>query len=369
MKVALVQDYLVQYGGAERVLEEFCNIFPSAPIYTLVYDKKATGGAFEGRDVRTSFLQKFPRPKSSYKMFPLLMPMAMESFDFSKYDLVLSSSYAYANGIISRGSTVHATYCHSPMRYARINYKEIAGDSIYPKFIQKLIPFSMPYIRLWDAQSSQRPDYYICNSKFVQNKIKKYYQRDAKIIYPPLNFHKFHISNKPKGYFLLVGRLVPYKRFDIAIKAFNELGLPLKIIGTGPELKKLQKISKSNIEFVGLVSEQELPKYYANAQALIFPQEEDFGITALESMASGRPVIAYNRGGALESIKNEQAGVFFEKQTPQSLAEAVKKFKTLKFDSRKIRAHVAEFDRLEFRRKIVEFLNEKLEEENKLIIA
>ena len=368
MRVALVHDYLIQYGGAERVLEEFCNIFPSAPIFTLVYDKQATGYAFDGRDINTSFLQRFPNPKTSYKLFPLLMPMAVESFDFSKYDLILSSSYAYANGVITRGSATHVSYCHSPMRYAWINYEEVAGDSMYPKFIKKLIPFFMPYIRLWDMQSSQRPDFYICNSKFVENKIKKYYKQGAEVIHPPLNFNKFY-TTKPKDYFLLVGRMVPYKRFDIAVNAFNKLGLPLKIIGTGPEMKKLQKIAKSNIEFVGSVSERDLPKYYATAQALIFPQEEDFGITALESMASGRPVIAYGKGGALESIKEKESGVFFDKQTPESLVEAVKQFQGMSFDSKKIRMNMAKFDRLEFRKKIVNFLNRKFEEENKLIIA
>ncbi|OGZ62105.1 MAG: hypothetical protein A3H51_01500 [Candidatus Spechtbacteria bacterium RIFCSPLOWO2_02_FULL_38_8] len=368
MKVALVQDYLIQYGGAERVLEEFCNIFPSAPIFTLVYDKQATGYAFEGRDINTSFLQRFPKPRTSYKLFPLFMPMAIENFDFSQYDLVLSSSYAYANGIITRGSAVHVSYCHSPMRYARLDYKEVTGDSMYPKFIKKIIPFFMPYIRLWDMQSSQRPDYYVCNSKFVESKIKKYYKQNAEVIHPPLNFNKFYIT-KPKDYFLLTGRMVPYKRFDIAVNAFNDLGLPLKIIGTGPEMKKLQKIAKNNIEFVGLVSEQDLPKYYANAQAFIFPQEEDFGITALESMASGRPVIAYKKGGALESIKENDSGVFFDKQTPEALVEAVKKFQTMEFDSEKIRMSVAKFDKLEFRKKIVDFLNKILEEENKIILA
>lgn len=368
MRVALVHDYLIQYGGAERVLEEFCNIFPSAPIYTLFYDETATGHAFSGRDIRTSFLQHIPRIASSYKLFPLLMPMAIENLDLSQYDLILSSSSSYANGVITKGNGVHFSYCHSPMRYAWLNYKNITGDSMYPKFIEKFIPLFLPYMRLWDKQSSQRPDYYICNSKFVKSKIKKYYNKTSEVVHPPLNYHKFYID-KPKDYFLLVGRMVPYKRFDIAIKAFNKLGLPLKVIGKGPEYKKLKNMAGPNIEFLGLVSEQYLPKYYASAQAFIFPQEEDFGITALESMASGRPVIAYRAGGALESISGENTGIFFDKQTPQSLIRAVGEFQKREFDPKYIRASVAKFDKLQFRQNIVKAINNKLKEENKLIIA
>ena len=368
MRVALVHDYLIQYGGAERVLEEFCSIFPNAPIYTLVYDAELTGYAFEGREIKTSFLQHFPFSAKLYKLFPIFMPVAIENFDFSKYDLIISSSSSYANGLLARGGGMHVSYCHSPMRYARSDYREIAGESMYPRFIRKLIPFFIPYIRLWDNNSSKRPDHYIANSNFVKNKIKKYYKQKSHIIYPPLNFDKFYIT-KPKDYFLLVGRMVPYKRFDLAIMAFNKLGLPLKVIGAGPEEKKLKKIAKNNVEFVGLTSEIDLVKHYANAQALIFPQEEDFGITALESMASGRPVIAYKAGGALESVDEGKTGVFFDKQNVETLIETVKKFQDMRFDPQYIRASVAKFDKLEFRKNIVDFINSKLEEDNKLILA
>jgi len=367
MKVALVHDYLLQYGGAERVLEEFASMFPDAPIYTLAYDASATGYAFEGRDIHTSFLQKIPSPVSFYKFFPLAMPLATEAFDLSDYDIILSSSASFMKGVISPAGSIHICYCHTPMRYAWLDYKKITGDSTFPSLVGKVIPFFMPYLRFWDRTGAQRVDHYICNSHFIGAKIKKYYGRDARVIYPPLNLSKFAIG-EVDDYFLIVGRMVPYKRMDIAIDTFNELGLPLKIVGTGPELKRLKKRAKSNIEFVGLVSEERLAHYYASAQALIFPQEEDFGITALESMASGRPVIAYRSGGVLESASEGTTGIFFDEQTVPALKDALARFQKTSFDPQLIRASVEKFDRTHFRRHIHDFIDEKIKESQKLVL-
>jgi len=298
MRVALVHDYLNQYGGAERVLEALCEMFPDAPIYTLVYDAKLTGFAFEGRRIKTSFLQKVPFVASRHRYFPILMPYAIEQLDLSEYDLVISDSGSYAKGVITKPDTLHVSYCHTPHRYVWDNSHKLIDEFGYPKFIKTFGPVFTTYVRLWDEQAAERVDAFIANSRFVAARIKKYYRKDASVIYPPVNCSKFFISDVG-DYFLMVGRLVPYKKFFLAINAFNKLGLKLKIIGNGPERRNLEKISGPNIEFMGLVSEQYLPEYYAKAKALIFPQEEDFGVVAVEAMASGRPVIAYRAGGAV----------------------------------------------------------------------
>jgi glycosyltransferase involved in cell wall biosynthesis len=357
MRVALVHDYLVQYGGAERVLENFCEIFPNAPIFTIVYDEKLTNGAFRGRKIRTSFLQKVPFTSSHHRAFPLLMPMAIESLDLRGYDLVLSDSASYAKSALTDTGTLHITYCHTPMRYAWDDCHRHMREFEYSRLTRSLMPFGMSYLRLWDRISSDRPDKYIANSRFVAGRIKKYYGRDAEVIYPPVNLDNFHISPDIGDYFLVIGRALPYKRFDIVIKAFNELGLPLKIIGKGPEINNLKKLAKNNIQFLGYLDDKQVSDYYARAKALIFPSEEDFGITPLEAMASGRPVIAYRGGGALETVIEEQTGIFFPEQSPQSVAAAVRSFRAEKFDPETIRKHAEKFDRNIFKaqiRKIVE---------------
>jgi glycosyltransferase involved in cell wall biosynthesis len=356
MKVALVHDYLNQYGGAERVLEAFVQLFPKAPIYTLLYDKEKTGSAFTNKKIRTSFLQKIPFLKSHHRSFLMLMPLAIEQFDFSGFDLVLSDSASYAKGAVIPPDTFHICYCHTPIRYAWDDSHRYIEEFGYPKIVRKFIPFFMNYIRFWDEQAAARVDRYIANSCFVSERIKKYYHQDSETIYPPVKTDLFYISSQPQEYFLMVGRFLPYKRFDLAIEAFNQLGLPLKIIGDGPDKKNLLKKAKSNIEFVGLVSDEKLKDYYANCRAFIFPQEEDFGITAVEAMASGRPVIAYQAGGALEIVKQGETGIFFKEQTAEGLVEAVKKFNPADFNSQFIRREAMKFDLENFKEKIMEVI-------------
>jgi len=356
MRVALVHDYLNQYGGAERVLEAFCQIFPQAPIYTLLYDKEKTGLAFEGRRIYTSFLQKAPLVKSYHRPFLMLMPLAIEQFDLFQYDLVLSDSASYAKGVITRPDSLHICYCHTPIRYAWDDSHKYIEEFGYPSLVKKVIPFFMNYIRLWDEQAALRVDKFIANSNFVAKRIKKYYHRQATVIHPPVKTNLFYLANQTDDYFLMVGRFLPYKRFDLAIEAFNQLGWPLKIIGDGPEKKKLQEKAQPNIEFVGLVPDKKLRDYYAHCRAFIFPQEEDFGITAVEAMAAGRPVIAYQGGGALEIIQPRVTGLFFEEQTKEHLIEALRRFNSSDFNPRVIREKAIKFDQERFKAKIKEFI-------------
>ena len=361
MKIALVHDYLVQYGGAERVLECFCELFPYAPIYTIVHDKKLMHGVLENKNIHTSFLQKFPLARKNHRIFPLLMPLAVEQFDFSKYDIVLSDSASYAKGIITGPETLHICYMHTPMRYAWDDCEKYTEDFGFPKIIKKLIPFAMNYIRLWDKASADRVDKFIANSNFVAKRIKKYYRKNSIVINPPVSVNKFYLSRKRGNYFLMVGRLIAYKRHDIAIQAFNKLGLPLKIIGRGPEMKKLKKMAGPNIEFLERVSDKELPRYYAECRAFIFPQEEDFGIVAIEALASGRSLITYRGGDIPEHIEEGKTGIFFERQTPEDIIKAVKKFQNEDYNPEYIRSKALKFDREIFKSKIKEYIKESMD--------
>lgn len=360
MKIALVHDYLVQYGGAERVLECFCDIFPHAPIYTLIYDKKAMHGVFDGKDIRTSYLQKIPFAKKQHRLFPPLMLSAIEQFDFSKYDVVLSDSASFAKGIITGPETLHICYMHTPMRYAWDDCQKYTADFGFPGLIKKIVPYFMNYIRLWDKLSAERVDKFIANSNFVAKRIKKYYRKESEIINPPVSVKDFNVKEKQRDYFLMVGRLIAYKRHDIAIQAFNKLGLPLKIIGRGPEMKKLKKIAKPNIEFLGRVGDEELTKYYSECRGFIFPQEEDFGIVAIEAFASGRPVIAFQGGDIPEHMEEDKMGIFFKKQNPDNIIQAVEKFKEKKFDRNYIRSKSLRFDKEIFKGKIKEYVEKEL---------
>lgn len=367
MKIALVHDYLVQYGGAERVLECFTEIYPEAHIYTIMHDKDLMHGVFADKKIHTSFLQNFPFARKKHRIFPLLMPSAIEQFDLSKYDVVLSDSSSYAKGIITPPKTLHICYMHTPMRYAWDDCQKYTDDFGLPSFVKKLVPFFMNYIRVWDWVSAHRVDKFIANSNFVAKRIYKYYRKEAVVINPPVNVENFYVeknASKRGDYFLMVGRLITYKRHDIAIRAFNKLGLPLKIIGRGPEMKKLKRIANKNIEFLGRVDDKELPRYYANCKAFIFPQEEDFGIVAIEAMAAGRPLIAYRGGDIVENIEEGKTGIFMEEQTTGEVIRAVKEFAKNEFDGEYIRKKSLSFSKDIFKKKIEEFVRSSLEVRN-----
>lgn len=369
MKVALVHDYLTQLGGAEKVLKSLTKLYPEAPIYTLIYDKKAMGDEFAGCDVHVSFLNSCIFPKRFYRYFSWLMPLATEQFDLSGYDLVISSSAGYAKGVIIHPGTLHICYLHSPVRYAwDPSFSKNGGFNILrrTKIFSDIL---IHYIRMWDRQVSSRVDFFITNSNFIAQKIKKYYQRDAKVIYPPVDTDFFVLDNESgsKGkYFLAVSRFLPYKKIDLVIEAFKKNGLNLKIVGYGPQKKYLKKIAKSskNISFEGGVSREKLRTLYQNAQALVFPQVEDFGIAAAESIACGTPVLAYKKGGALEIIEEGASGMFFDEQTPESINECIEKFFQIKFDREKIRKSAFKFSEENFLKNIKNFVDKTYENRN-----
>lgn len=360
MKIALVHDYLVQYGGAERVLEAFTELYPYAPIYTLIHDPEAMHGVFFDKRIYTSFLQKYRFVRKHHRLFPSLMPLAIEQFDFSKYDVVLSDSSSYAKGVITRPETLHISYIHTPMRYAWDDCQKYTEDFGFPRFVKKLVPFFMNAIRLWDRASAERVDRVIANSHFVAARIRKYYRKEVTVIHPPVEMSRFSIVSVQGDYYLMVGRLIAYKRHDIAIDAFNQLGLPLKIIGRGPELERLKSLAGPTIQFLGRVDEADLPKYYAECRGFVFPQEEDFGIVAIEALASGRPLVAYRGGDIPEHVQEGKMGVFFEEQTSQAIVDAVQRFEGLSFDPEYIRSQVVRFDKEQFRVKMKHYIESEV---------
>jgi len=363
MKIAFVHDYLVQHGGAERVLQCLLEIYPYAPIYTILYNQKAMQGTFEDKRIYTSYLQKLPFTRNWHRIFPLLMPPAIEQFDFSAYDIVVSDSSSYAKGIITRPETLHLCYMHTPMRYAWDDCQKYTRDFYFPRLVKILIPFAMNYLRLWDKVSADRVDVFVANSNFVANRIKKYYHKKSIVIHPPVDTKRFSPTaklGKSEPYFLMVGRLIAYKRHDITIKAFNELGLSLKIIGRGPEMKRLKKIANNNVEFLGRVEDEELEKYYQHCQGFVFPQEEDFGIVAMEALACGKPLVAFRGGDIPEHMEEEKMGVFFDEQTTEAIVQAVKKFQTLSFDPKYISRKVQKFNREIFKERMKEIIESKL---------
>lgn len=362
MKIALIHDHLAQDGGAEKVLKVIAEMYPQADIYTLLYEKKHADKYFSGRTIKTSFIQRVPGGVKHYKWFLPFMPMAVEFFDLSDYDLVISDASAFAKGVITTTDVPHICYCHTPTRYLWDYTHKYIAELHYNKFLKKIVSLFLNYLRLWDRQSADRVDFFIANSKTVQKRIKKYYGRDSQVIYPPVDTDKILLAKNEGQYFLAGGRLVNYKRFDLIIEAFKKLGWPLKIFGDGIDLSRLKKIvgDSDNIEFLGRVSEAEKVELYQGAKAFINPQEEDFGITVVESMAAGRPVIAYAKGGALETIIDGQTGLFFSEQTVDSLVNTLEKFKDCHFEASVIRQRAEEFSRQEFEKQFKAFVEKSL---------
>ncbi|MBI2195582.1 MAG: glycosyltransferase [Candidatus Levybacteria bacterium] len=344
-RVALVYDRVNKWGGAERVLLSLHKIFPQAPLYTSAYNPKKAPWA-KVFDVRTSFLQKFPF-SSRHELYAPLMPLAFESFNFDKYDLVISVTSESAKGIITKPDTAHICYLLTPTRYLWSGYR----DYFKNKWFRYLSYPAVSYLRFWDKIAAQRPDAYLAISNEVQSRTKKYYGRDSKVVYPPVTIsHPKKIKSvSAVPYYLIVSRLVPYKKVDIVVRAFNKLGFPLKIVGTGSQESTLKKMAKDNIEFLGHLTEKELLGYYQGCKCLIFPGIEDFGLTILEANSFGKPAVAYKDGGALETVVEGKTGIFFDKLTPDSLTRAVRKFDKMSFDSKTCMKRAGEFSFINFK--------------------
>ncbi|HSX41941.1 MAG TPA: glycosyltransferase [Candidatus Saccharimonadales bacterium] len=375
MRVALVHDFLNTWGGGEYVLKVFTEMFPEAPVFTITADQKIVDEFFPGVDVRTSFLQNWPGMPKKFKYYLLWMPKAIESFDFEPprrelrgitaedlrgFDLILSDSSAYAKGVITKPPTKHICYLHTPTRYMWSDYESYIASAPIPTPLigQPVVKAIIKHLRKWDLEAAKRPDVIIANSEYIAERTRKYYHRNPDyVLWPPVNGKRFSISPKISDYFLIVGRQEPYKRTDLAIQAANQLGFKLKIVGGGTKMDALKKIAGPTVEFTGRVSDEELNGLYSNCLAFIFPPKEDAGITPLEAMASGRPVIAYAEGGALESVVAGETGEFFQEQTVESLAAAIKNFDASKYDSQKIRAHAMKFDKEVFKQKIRQIID------------
>lgn len=369
IRTAIIHDWLTGMRGGEKCLEVFCELFPDATLFTLLHDKGSVSPVIEKMDIRVSFLQKFPGISRNYRNFVPFFPRAIESFDVSGYDLILSSSHCAAKGVKARPGALHICYCYTPVRYAWKFYDEyFSGENPVKKFAISLV---MNGLRKWDLKTNKTVDYFVAISDNVRSRIKEYYGRDSDIIYPPVDVGLHGKGELRKGgeYYLVVSALVPYKRVDIAVDAFTASGRKLVVIGSGGELENLKARAGKNIEFRGWSGDDDLVKCYGECRALLFPGEEDFGIVPVEAQLHGKPVIAYARGGALETIEgfNEStgsgkpSGIFFERQTPEDLNEAVMRFEENEdsFDPAAIRRNALRFNRDRFKEEIRSYVEKK----------
>jgi glycosyltransferase involved in cell wall biosynthesis len=361
IRVALVHDWLTGQRGGEKVLEILAEIFPRAPVFTLFHFPGTQAEVIEKRKIVTSFLQRFPFLKTRYRLYLPLFPLAAELFDLSDYDLIVSTSHCVAKGIIPPPDALHISYIHSPVRYAWNQYSAYFSSRRISFFGRLVIPPLIHRLRIWDVASSARVDHFIANSANVARRIRKYYRREADVIQPPADTDFFILPDEePKrDYFLIVSALVPYKKIDLAIEVFNPTAARLKIVGSGPEYRRLRKQAGANIELLGQVSAEDLRCLYQNARALILPGEEDFGIAAVEAQACGTPVVALGRGGALESIVPGETGLLYSDPSASGLRTALDNFRDLKFNKTSLRSNAMKFSRPLFRQKLIAHIDDK----------
>ena len=363
VKIAIVHYWLVDRRGGERVVEALCELYPQADLFTNVYDPVPFARTLARHRVRTTFVNRLPFARRMLERYLPLMPIALEQLDLRGYDLVISSESGPAKGVVVPPDALHVCYCHSPMRYAWDLYPQyLAEAGMLRRFAMRPL---MHYLRFWDQASSQRPDAIVANSDHTRQRIAKYWRRDATVIAPPVDTERLSAARGAAtegNYYLCAGQLMGYKRVDLAVDAFTRLRLPLVVAGTGPELASLQRRAGPNIKFLGWTSDDALARTMASCKALVFPGEEDFGIVPVEAMSAGRPVIAYGRGGALDSVVEGETGLFFYEQTSESLANAVRTFEAERdsFDADRIAAHATHFDREHFKARFAAFVHEQL---------
>jgi glycosyltransferase involved in cell wall biosynthesis len=359
LRVAIVHDWLNQVGGAESVLEALKEMYPQAPIHTSIYWPKAMPPQYREWDIHTSWLNNLPLIKRRHQPFLPLYPLAFEGFDLGGYDLVISNKSAFCHGVITPPETVHICYCLTPTRFLWDYHNYVRHESVNSVVRTLLIPF-LYVLRMWDKAAAERVDHFVAISETVRQRIRKFYRREAVVVHPPVDVQRFQVQEEHDDYFLIVSRMIPYKRIDLAVQAFNMLGLPLKIIGDGRDRPRLQAIANSNVEFLGRLPDQQVGEYLSRCRAFVFPGKEDFGIAPLEAQAAGRPVIAYAAGGALETVVEGVTGMFFREQTPESLANVISAFDDDAFDGATIRQYAEGFDRKTFKSKLQAFVDEKL---------
>ena len=362
LKIAIVHDFLYTYGGAERVLEQMLAVFPDADLFSL-FDFLPPGqrGFIRNKPVKTTFIQRMPFARQKHRHYLPLMPLAIEQLDVSQYDIVISSSYLAAKGVITRPGQLHICYCYTPPRFAWDLQRQYLEQSRMSRGIRSLFARSiLHYIRNWDVRSANGVDVFVAISRFVADRISKVYRRQSVVIYPPVGTDRFPLHEEKEDFFLTAGRLVPYKRVDLIIEAFNRMpDKQLIVVGDGPEFERLKAMAGPNVRLLGRQSDERLKRYLQLARAFVFAAEEDFGIAPVEAQACGTPVIAYGRGGALESVVDGRTGLFFMEQTPKSLVNALEEFEKIEWNPRTIRRHAETFDNRRFRRELSELVEEK----------
>lgn len=357
MRIAIVHDFLNQAGGAERVLAALHRLFPDAPIFTTIVDRNVLWASLQDADIRSSWMQRLPGVLHHHRRYLPLYPRAIESLHLADYDFVISSSSAFAKGALTAPSAYHVCYCHNPMRFVW-EYDRYVSRERFGVVTRAVLPRLIEWLRAWDLQSARRPHLLVANSSVVAERIRNYYGRPSVVVFPPVEVGRYQPSEVDEPYYLVVSRLVAYKRVDLAVEAFNQSGQPLMVIGDGPDRPALHRAAKSNIRLVGRVSDEELAQYYARCRGVVVPGEEDFGIVPLEANAAGRPVVAFGAGGALDTVVEQRSGVLFQDPTPAALRGAVARCDAMTWDKAVLRQHAEGFSEARFRERFLGVLRE-----------